>query len=162
MWRLSTCLILLLTLNLTGCSKPPQEEAQAKPQQEENLVGVAALAGEKDKKGIIGKKTQTVHNFKELKKQQPDLEEIKKDLENTNYIKQTMDIYKKTGSEASRLGMQQMVEVHKAQYDKYPTYDEFMEYLTSSGSSFTMLPAKEAYAYDEDTGRIMIVPRPAE
>ncbi|MEZ6047930.1 MAG: hypothetical protein R3C11_20615 [Planctomycetaceae bacterium] len=42
-----------------------------------------------------------------------------------------------------------MVEVHKAQYDKYPTYDEFyMEYLTSSGSSFTMLPAKEAYAYD--------------
>lgn len=61
------------------------------------------------------------------------------------------------GSKAEVLALQHNIDIHKAQYDKPPTFQEFEEMIRSARVQFKGLYRWQVYAYDDSTGEICIL-----
>ncbi|WP_144996530.1 hypothetical protein [Polystyrenella longa] len=116
----------------------------------------------KDNRGIIGKRTQEVGDYDQLIKDNPNLVRVSEKVNTDNYIKTLSSTMLVKGSEASRFGMLQVIRTFEAEHERFPNYEEFIGIMKESGSSFTVLPAGQFYAYSAEAGEIMILEEPAE
>jgi len=66
------------------------------------------------------------------------------------------------GSRAEMLAFESTIQLHKAQYDKFPTYEEFMDYYKQAHVQLKGLKPWQVYAYDETTGTISLMEDPQE
>ena len=66
------------------------------------------------------------------------------------------------GSQAEMLAFTHTIQIHQAQYDKYPTYAEFMDYYKQANVKLKGLKPWQVYAYDEETGTITLLEDPDE
>jgi len=170
------CLILITSgfLVTAGCGRkieapPPEENAQAAPEQpaaaqqkpQEKVVGRAAIVNMNNQnKGNIGKQTQIVVDFHAAMKDNPELKKMDpkfKAKKTRNPYALVADIAVKKSAQVSRFGMIQMVNAHKAEHGRFPTYEEFMQIMRETGSGFAKLPEYQTYAYDYKTGEISVL-----
>lgn len=110
----------------------------------------------KKKTGIIGKTTDVVVDAQKAL-EDPDLELASTKIQGSDPLTQSSSAYFTLAPKAGTLGMQQMVQTHKALNDRYPTYDEFMKMMTDNGVTFPMLREFETYSYDAETGKIAVL-----
>lgn len=64
------------------------------------------------------------------------------------------------GSKAEMLAFDHTIALHKAQYDKNPTYEEFMGYYEQAHVKLKGLKPWQMYAYDEETGTMTLLEDP--
>jgi len=65
--------------------------------------------------------------------------------------------YFSVGSRAHLLTLKHSVDLHKAQYDKNPTFDEFNTLIKQANVDLKGLYPWQVYAYDDQTGEIVIL-----
>ena len=96
------------------------------------------------------------------------LEERPQLFETTNSITANDPIFapaqglRAVGSKAEMLAFQNTINIHKATNDKFPTYDEFMQYYKDAHVKLVGLRPWQVYAYDEETGTITLMEDPQE
>ena len=61
------------------------------------------------------------------------------------------------GSKAEILAFTHTIQVHKAANDKFPTFDEFMDYYRQANVQLKGIKPYQVYAYDETDGTIVIL-----
>jgi len=61
------------------------------------------------------------------------------------------------GSKAHVLALQRNIDIHKAQYDRNPTFDEFNTMIKQAHVDLKGLYPWQVYAYDSKTGQISIL-----
>jgi len=66
------------------------------------------------------------------------------------------------GSKAEMLAFTHTIQIHQATNDKYPTFDEFMDYYKQAHVELKGLKPWQVYAYDEDTGTVSLMEDPTE
>lgn len=123
---------------------PLTEEAPAAPEEP------------KPKKGVIGQTTAQVVDAKEWLKK-PGIQAKDGKIEGVDPFSRTASGYFTLAAQASTLGLQQSVQHYKALNDKFPPYEEFMRMMQENRIEFTKLRWYEIYAYNEDTGKILVL-----
>lgn len=68
------------------------------------------------------------------------------------------------GSKVEMLAFEHTIQIHKAQSpdDKFPTYEEFMDYYKQANVQLKGLKPWQVYAYDSTTGTISLMEDPVE
>ena len=87
----------------------------------------------------------------------PNLVETENRINATDPLTAVSQSYFSIGSRAQLMALKHAVDLHKAQYDKPPTFAEFESMLKSSGAALKGLYRWQVYAYDETTGQIVIL-----
>ncbi|REJ90828.1 MAG: hypothetical protein DWQ34_16540 [Planctomycetota bacterium] len=54
-------------------------------------------------------------------------------------------------------GFQHTIQIHYAQHEKYPSYEEFMDYYKQAGVELKGTKPWQVYAYDPADGTIVIL-----
>lgn len=133
-----------------GQSPQPMEETTA----EQPAPEPAPEA--KPKKGVIHQTTDEVVDAKEWLKK-PGIEGKNGDTEGVDPYSQAASSYFTLAARASTLGLQSAIKNYRAINDRYPTYEEFKQMMQESRIEFAKLRWYEIYAYNEDTGKIMVL-----
>lgn len=176
MLRLSVC--LLLATFCVGCFEaiPPSEPAQtanapSSPESSaatpEESVPATPLTGggeapsappteAKPKKGIIHQTTDQVVDAKEWLKKEG-IEAKDGNIEGVDPFSRTASSYFTLAAQTSTLGLKQSVQHYRALNDKWPSYQEFMQMMQDNRIEFAKLRWYEIYAYNEDTGNILVL-----
>lgn len=144
-------LAILLVLAV-GCGKPNDAK---------NGNGAApAPAGER--KGIIGQKTDEVFDLHKLMQEKPHLVVASGKVSGSDPVSAAGSAYTTQVPELSTLGMRQLLDHRQILNDRWPTYDEFMGMMRQHGIRFAQPPRYQMYAYDSETGQIVILEDPQE
>jgi len=155
-------LLLLSLLLLVGClekieapdrSKPV---ATAKPEETAEPESKPEPEPEKRDRGVIGQKTDEVVNAKDYA-DNPNFIVSDGKIEGNNPLRQSASGYFTLGAKASTLGMQQWVQTYHALNEEWPPYEEFMNAMKEHRVELMKLRWYEKYAYDEDTGQIIVL-----
>ncbi|GAA4432017.1 hypothetical protein [Bremerella cremea] len=113
-------------------------------------------AESKPKKGVIHQTTDEIVNAKEwLMKEGIEVKDGK--IEGTDPLSQAASGYFTLAAQASTLGLKHQLQQYKAVNGKSPTYAEFKQMLQDNRIQLAKLRWYEIYAYNEDTGTILVL-----
>ena len=135
---------------------PPATEAPAAESADTPEPAPAPQETPKPKKGVIGQTTAQVVDAKEWL-QKPGIQAKDGKIEGVDPFSRTASGYFTLAAQTSTLGLQQAVQHYKALNDKFPPYEEFMRMMQENRIEFTKLRWYEIYAYNEDTGKILVL-----
>lgn len=130
---------------------PPAAAApagQAAAQVQGNTIGSEIAARVVDKKKAL--------------EERPQLFETKNSITASDPIFAPAQGLRAAGSKVEMIAFENTIQLHKAQYDKYPTYAEFMDYYKQAHVQLKGLKPWQVYAYDEETGTISLMEDPVE
>ncbi|PHR93873.1 MAG: hypothetical protein COA78_32560 [Blastopirellula sp.] len=151
------CLLLVFSI---GCGEdivikdpPPQPAKKAAPVAD---PAPSTESSDQDNKGIIGKKTKEVVNALEVLKD-PNIFLPEGNQEGKDYLSQVTSSVFTVGGKVSTFGMQRWVQGHEALNEEFPSYEQFMKQMQEPGIEFVQLRSYEMYAYNEETGAILIL-----
>jgi hypothetical protein len=137
----------------------PPEAAQ--PAQPVAPGGQAAVAAAVPNNGPPDMDARIVDKKKALQ-ERPQLFETKNSITASDPIFAPAQGLRAVGSKAEMLAFQNTINIHKATNDKYPTYDEFMDYYKQAHVELKGLRPWQVYAYDEETGTVTLMEDPQE
>jgi len=66
------------------------------------------------------------------------------------------------GSKAEMLAFTHTIQIHKATNDKFPTFEEFMDYYKQAHVQLKGLKPWQVYAYDAESGTVSLMEDPLE
>lgn len=112
-----------------------------------------------DGKGIIGKSTSEVLDYRKAKAENPNFIDVDP-TPGGDYLTFVTSSYIDLRSKASMLGMQQQLQLIKQGEGRNPTYAEIMKIMKENGIQFTMLRRYQKYSYDEKDGKFIILEDP--
>ena len=110
----------------------------------------------KPKKGIIHQTTDQVVDAKEWLKKEG-IEAKDGNIEGVDPFSRSASSYFTLAAQTSTLGLKQSVQHYRALNDKWPSYKEFMQMMRDNRIEFAKLRWYEIYAYNEDTGNILVL-----
>lgn len=113
-------------------------------------------AESKPKKGLIHQTTDQVVDAKAwLKKEGIQPRDGK--IEGVDPLSQAASGYFTLAAQASTLGLKHQLQQYKAVNGKSPTYQEFVQMMKDNRIELAKLRWYEIYAYNEDTGTILVL-----
>lgn len=149
MRRLLAFLMLPCVVLLSACQKAEEEtDAQAEPQVE--------------REGVIGKVTAEVVDMKKALAENPDLVVFQRNGLGNDPLTQYANAYIYLSSEIQMQNMKHQMDILKAMNERYPTYEEFMQFVKQYGFQFSKLKPWQKYGYNEETGSMVILQDEAE
>lgn len=149
---------LLLGILFSGCVDPSmlkkKEQAETAPApapapQPQVEAAPAAPTFPQDSSKLVDKKKALAEN--------PGLVETENRVNTMDPLLAVSQSMFAIGSKAEVLALQHNIDIHKAQYDKPPTFQEFEEMIRSARVQFKGLYRWQVYAYDDSTGEICIL-----
>jgi hypothetical protein len=152
--------------SLTAKKADPKPEAAAppaaaQPAQPAAPGGQAAVAAVVQNNGPPDIDARIVDKKKALQ-ERPQLFETTNSITANDPIFAPLQGLRAAGSKAEMLAFTHTIEIHKATNDKYPTFDEFMEYYKQAHVELKGLRPWQVYAYDEETGKVTLMEDPQE
>ncbi len=133
----------------------PAAETQS-PAESESPTEQAPSPASPRNRGVIGQTTAQVVDAKEWL-QKPGIEPQNGNIEGVDPFSRTASGYFTLAAQTSTLGLQQAVQHYRALNDRFPPYEEFMRMMQENRIEFTKLRWYEIYAYNEDTGKILVL-----
>ena len=115
-----------------------------------------------ERRGIIGKTTNQVVDLHKAQAENPNLKIVEQRAQGDDPISFALDAYIDVRSRASRFGMTRAVQLHQAEHERWPTYDEFVRMMRENRVEFTMIEPFRMYAYDSKSGEIVVLEDPDE
>ena len=159
--RGSLSLAIAVCLLTAGCNSRPEEPAAGPEVAPAQNVANNPQVPEKPKgKAIIGKDGNRVGDYAQLMKDNPDLIRSQGGINESQYIRARTKSIAATGTRASKLSMVQSVQMFKAEHGRFPTHEELLNVIDDLGLAFTELPENEVYAYNHETGEVLVLKRP--
>lgn len=159
-------IILALTgLLLCGCLDPRALQVEGDPEAEAGSAVApgdpaapaagggpppAAQATIADVPAEIVEKSKALEEF-------PHLVEVENNIRATDPLTGYTDAIWATASRAELAAFQHNIQIHYAQYEKYPTFKEFMDYYTQAGVELKGTKPWQVYAYNPADGTIVIL-----
>lgn len=141
----------------TPAEAPPGESVPATPIMGEGEAPAPEPPAEsKPKKGIIHQTTDQVVDAKEWLKKEG-IEAKDGNIEGVDPFSRSASSYFTLAAQTSTLGLKQSVQHYRALNDKWPSYKEFMQMMRDNRIEFAKLRWYEIYAYNEDTGNILVL-----
>lgn len=134
---------------------PPAAVQPAAPE------GQAAAAPPKIDQGVPDIEARIVDKHKALA-ERPHLVETENRITASDPVFAPLQGLRAAGSRAEILAFTHTIEIHKATNDRYPTYDEFMNYYRDAHVQLKGLKPWQVYAYDESTGTVTLMEDPLE
>jgi hypothetical protein len=152
-------------LVLAGCNmKAALEKQSAKAEQVRAQKPVPAPPPKKvepeRKKGIIGKMTDDIEDYKVAMAENPKLVEVELKSGGDDYITFMASAYINVRARASMLGMEAALKQFKYVEERNPTYAEMMKMIKENHIEFAQLPAYRRYTYDAKRGVFIILEDP--
>ncbi len=144
-----------------GCQQASEPSPVAKPEESVAPVEQATPAEPPKPEGFSQVTFKLVDKRKSLQ-DNPALVEVKNTTNASDPWSAAAQSYFTIGSKASLLGLQHSIELHKAQFDKPPTFAEFETMYRQAGVQFKGLYPWQAYAYDDEEGTVCILEDRAE
>jgi hypothetical protein len=135
--------------------------AAAQPAQPAAPGGQAAVAAAVANNGPPDMDAKIVDKKKALQ-ERPQLIETKNSITASDPIFAPLQGIHAVGSKAELLAFTHTIQIHQATNDKYPTFEEFMDYYKQAHVQLKGLKPWQVYAYDEDTGTVSLMEDPAE
>jgi len=110
-----------------------------------------------DGKGIIGKFTQEVVDKKKVMAENSDLVEV--DLKNLGggYLTSVTTAAVNVPARYATLVMDHWVKIFEVQHERFPTLEEYVATIKKENVKLVMLPLHRMYAYDEETGTLVVL-----
>lgn len=138
-----------------GCTRQPGKGSA------KNAADSASAEQAEQKKPVAFPMTTTrMVNYKEAIEKNPQLKIVENKINTNDPLLAPAKAYKAIGSRAELLALSHNIDLHKAQWDKYPTYAEFEDLVKQSNVQFKGLYPWQAYSYNEDDGSINILEDP--
>lgn len=135
--------------------------AAAQPEQPAAPGGQAGVAAAAPNNGPPDMEARIVDKKKALQ-ERPQLVETTNKITASDPIFAPLQGIHAVGSRAELLAFTHTIQIHQATNDKYPTFDEFMDYYKQAHVQLKGLKPWQVYAYDEDTGTVSLMEDPAE
>lgn len=143
----------------------PQQQAGANPQAQPMPQAVQQPMAQpmpaNDGKGIIGKTTDQVVDYRVAMTQNPNLVIVENKAAGDDPITFAASAYVSARSQASMFGLQSAIKMHKVVEERPPTYAEFQKMMKENRIEFTAQYAWRMYAYDGQEGRLLVLEDPA-
>ena len=167
-WAGAGCIALAVACAAIGCSPDvdslvERERAKGnlapeadKPAEVQPEPAAEQPPAEGEDRSIINKETDEVLDAK-VALAKPNFVIVENKVQGNDPLTVSVSAYISKRAEASTFGMQRAVQLHKAQYEQNPTYDEFMKMMRENQVSFAKLPYYQTYAYDQEKGGIIIL-----
>ncbi|HUG93527.1 MAG TPA: hypothetical protein VML55_21990 [Planctomycetaceae bacterium] len=127
--------------NATGATQPP-----------------AQPAGER--RGIIGKTTNEVVDLHAALAENPNLIVAEQRVQGGDPISFALDAYVDARSRIGQEALKYSVRLYQAANDRLPSYNEFMQMMRENRVELTMVYPYQKYAYDSQTGAIVVLEDP--
>lgn len=161
-WVLLLCLFVLCGCNVKAAMD--RQTAKEKAEKEEEAAKAPppppkANPGP-DGKGIIGKSTDEVIDYRKAIAENPKLIEVDPKAKGNDYVSFLASAYVNVRSQVSMLGMEEQLKVIKVVEERNPSLAEIRKIMKDNGVKFTALPRYRKYAYDEKEGRFTILEDP--
>ncbi len=138
MCKLLNCITVSLLI-LSGCSGTEQTAEKPKPEK---------------KKSILQQTTQDIGKF------DPDAGRKVSDgkIQATDPLTAPLAAYGPMAGNISQLAIDKQIGLYHAEYERYPTYEEFMsDIIKKHNIRLPVLPYKMEYQYDEQNHKLVIV-----
>jgi len=165
-------IILLIGIALAGCAdRVPDENPEGDAAPEAQAPGAAAAPAQDnnapqedaaDKPVPITKREAKLVDKKQALQENPALVEVENKITAGDTLTAVAQSYFTIGSKAQVLAMQRSIQIQKELNNRWPTFEEFEKSLKQAGVQLQGLYAYQMYAYDEDTGGIVILEDRAE
>lgn len=140
----------------TGNGAPPPAAAPVEGQPAAPAAPGAQAAVAVVKPGIPDVPAKIVDK-KQALAERPHLVETANRVTASDPISAAAQGYFAAASRAEMLAFMHNIRIHQATYDKYPTFEEFMEYYRQSNAQLKGLKPWQVYAYDESDGTITLL-----
>lgn len=101
-------------------------------------------------------------NYQEAMKDNPNLVEVENKINAVDPLSAATQSYFSLGSRVHLAAFKHSIDLHKAQYEKNPTFEEFEAMLRQSNVDLQALYPWQAYAYNAEEGTIVILEDRAE
>ena len=122
-----------------------------------NKIGPGAAAAKRSKTSIIGKTTAEVVDKQQAMAENPDLVIVDSKVSTSDPITFAARAYIAKSAQVSTFGFQRAVQTYQAEYDRYPSYDEFLRMMKENRVQFAEMPSYRMYGYEAQTGTIVIL-----
>lgn len=149
---------------LAARQKEKEAEAAEKAAEAEKAAAQAAVPGGQ---AAAARAARTATATRIVDKQQA-LKDRPHLVETTNRITASDPVFAPlqgmfaVGSKAEILAFTHTIQIHQATHDRFPTYDEFMDYYKQANVQLKGIKPYQMYAYDESDGSIVILEDPEE
>ena len=110
-----------------------------------------------EKRSIIGQKTKQILDAKQATKN-GGMVVVSSKVSGSDPLTQLGSAYTRGASFAGSLPLKQWLQQHKALNNRYPTYDELIDWMKKNPRvELPVLPAHRTYGYDSDKGEIVVL-----
>ncbi|MCA9088403.1 MAG: hypothetical protein KDA90_07170 [Planctomycetaceae bacterium] len=145
----------------SGCQQASEPSPAAKQGEAAAPVEPAVAAEPPKPEGFSQVTFKLVDKRKSLQ-DNPALVEVKNTTNASDPWTAAAQSYFTIGSKTSLLALQHGIELHKAQFEKPPTFAEFETMYRQAGVQFKGLYPWQVYAYDDEQGTVCILEDRAE
>jgi hypothetical protein len=145
----------------TASDAPAAVEQPAAPEEQPAVAGADPAGPVKVDQGIPADAVRIVDKQKAII-ERPQLFETTNSITASDPIFAPAQGLRAAGSRAEMLAFTHTIQLHQAQYDKFPTYEEFMDYYKQAHVQLKGLKPWQVYAYDSETGTISLMEDPQE
>lgn len=161
---IQTALILGVGLFAAGCAdrvKEPEEQAADPPPPAPQQVA-AEPAPEQPKKVPITKREARLVDRNKAMQENPALIEVENRITGSDPLTAVAQSYFTIGSRAQVLNLKHNIDIMHAAEGRWPTFAEFEQSLKQHNVQLTALYPYQMYAYDDQTGGLVILEDPEE
>lgn len=156
-------LVVALLCLCSGCfdwsaiaARQKEKEAEAAEEAAEAEARQAAVADAAGNRAVPDIEARIVDKQKAMA-ERPHLVEVTNKITANDPLFAPLQGMFAVGSKAEILAFTHTIQVHKAANDKFPTYDEFMDYYKQANVQLKGIKPYQVYAYDETDGTIVIL-----
>ena len=168
--RIAACAAVALIAGCSDLSQPPPNEAGRMPSAPGQQMGLhdsplapppAQAEPPKPQDSVIGKTTARVVDYQKAMQENPRLIVKENKAQGNDPLSFAASAYVSARSRASLLNFQHNLDIMKAiNENKNLTYDEVIKLMKQTGLELAALYPYQMYAYDEQTGALMILEDP--
>lgn len=157
-------LILSVGLFAAGCAdrvKEPEQQAEEAPAAVPQQAAPEA-APEQPKKVPITKREARLVDKNKAMQENPALIEVENKITAGDPLSAVAQGYFTIGSRAQVAAMEHNIRIQRELNDRWPTFEEFQQSLKQSNVQLSALYPYQMYAYDDQTGGLVILEDPEE
>jgi hypothetical protein len=157
-------LILSVGLFTAGCAdpvnEPEQQAAEAPPPAPQQAA--PEPAPEQPKKVPITKREARLVDKNKAMQANPELIEVENKITGSDPLTAVAQSYFTIGSRAQVTALQHNIRIQRELNDRWPTFEDFQQQLKQTNVVLSALYPYQMYAYDDQTGGIVILEDPEE
>lgn len=159
-----TALILGVGLFTAGCADRVKEPAAETPPQAAapQQAPAAEPAPEQPKKVPITKREARLVDRNKAMQENPALIEVENKITGSDPLTAVAQSYFTIGSRAQVLNLKHNIDIMHAAEGRWPTFSEFQQSLKQHNVQLSALYPYQMYAYDDQTGGLVILEDPEE